>query len=183
MKVNIKLKPTSIEKLVKQLTVCIDSREQENQHIINYLEKKKINYEVKKLEFGDYSCKLLKNEELGLPFDISLESIVSIERKGSGGNGLTEIAHNFTEGRTAFENEFIRAKENCENFYVIIENGSWEDIKAHNYRSELNENALYNSLISWRKKYNFHIDFIKSENVGEHILKVFATILKKMLEE
>lgn len=183
MQVNIKLKDASIDKLVKQMTIIVDSREQENKHILSFFDQKKIPYIVRKLEQGDYSAFLSANPELGLPFDISLENVVAIERKGASGSGLSEIAGNFTAGRQAFENEFIRASKNCKNFCLLIENGSWDKIKRHEYRSEMQPKALYNSLLSWRKKYGFHIDFVEAENSGEHICKLLATTLKKLLEE
>lgn len=182
MKVNIKLSDTDIKKLLKQVVILIDTREQENQHIINFFEKKKIAYKIKKLDFGDYSAELKANNEIGLPFDVTLENVVAIERKGASGFGLNEISNNFTDGRTAFENEFIRANQFCENFYLVIENGSWQDIKNHKYRSQLNENAFYNSLLSWRDKYKFNIDFVNTENVGEHIYKIICVVLKHKLE-
>ena len=183
MIVSLKLKDADIKKLIKQVVILVDTREQKNQHILDFFDKKKINYKVKALKFCDYSAELKANEELGLPFDISLENVVAIERKGAGKYGLNEIANNFTDGRTAFENEFIRAKENCKNIYLLIENGSWEQIRNHKYDSQLNENAFYNSLLSWRNKYNINIDFVETENIGEHIYKIVGTILKKMLEE
>lgn len=183
MKVTLKLKDADIEKLVKQVCILYDTREQENSHILKYFDKKGIEYKRKALKFCDYSAYLKACPELGLPFDVSLENVIAIERKGSGGSGLTEIAHNFGDGRSAFENEWIRAKESGANLYLIIENGSWEDIKTHKYNSQLNEKALYNSLLSFRKKYGFQIDFIKTEDVGEHIYKLIGITLKKLLEE
>lgn len=183
MKVSIKLKDANIEKLIKQVVVYYDTREQENSHILKFFDKKGIRYKKKALKFCDYSAYLEANEELGLPFDVSLENVIAIERKGSGGSGLTEIAHNFGDGRSAFENEWIRAHHSGANLYLIIENGSWEDIKNHKYIGQLNEKAFYNSLLSFRKKYGFQIDFVKSEDVGEHIYKLIGITLKKLLEE
>lgn len=183
MQVSLKLKDAHIDKLIKQVVVLIDTREQENRHLIDFFDKKKIPYKVKALKFCDYSAELKACPELGLPFDISLENVIAIERKGSGGFGLNEIAGNFTNGRTAFENEFIRARSSGADIYLIIENGSWEDIRNHKYKSLISEKALYNSLLSWRKKYKINIDFVQSENVGEHIYKLIGTTLKKFLEE
>lgn len=163
--------------------MLVDVQEKDNSHIISWLEKKGIPYRKKSLKFCDYSAELKACPELGLPFDVSLENVVAIERKGSGGSGLNEIAGNFTEGRTAFENEFIRAKESGATIYLLIENGSWEGIRNHEYRSQFGEKAFYNSLLSWEKKYGFHTHFVKRENVGEHIYKLLGTTLKKLLEE
>lgn len=183
MKVQVHLTDTQIDKLIKQMVILIDTREQENAHITDYLDKKKIPYIVRKLDFGDYSVMLTAAPDLGLPFDVSLEHTIAVERKGASGNGLTEIAKNFTDGRQAFENEFIRACHSCEHFYLVIENGSWKSIAEHKYRSEMSPKALYNSLISWRHKYGFQIDFVSSENFAEHLIKLFGTTLKKLLEE
>lgn len=182
MQVSLHLSDTSIDKLIKQMVILIDTREQENSHITGYFDKKKIPYVVRKLDFGDYSAMLKAAPDLGLPFDVSLEKSVAVERKGASGNGLSEIAKNFTDGRQAFENEFIRASHSCENFYLVIENGSWKDIADHNYRSEMSPKALYNSLISWRHKYHFQIDFVQQANTAEHLIKLFGTTLKKLLE-
>ena len=182
MQVQIHLKDATIDKLVKQMVILIDTREQENKHITDYFDKKKIPYVVRKLEYGDYSAMLQAAPDLGLPFDVSLESTIAVERKGSGASGLSEIAKNFTDGRQAFENEFIRATHSCQKFYLVIENGSWKDIADHNYRSEMSPKALYNSLISWRHKYGFQIDFVQQANTAEHLIKLFGTTLKKLLE-
>ena len=183
MKVQVHITDTQIDKLIKQMVILIDTREQENKHITDYFDKKKIPYVVRKLDYGDYSAMLTAAPELGLPFDVSLEHAVAVERKGASGSGLTEIAKNLTDGRQAFENEFIRASHSCEHFYLVIENGSWKAISEHKYRSEMSPKALYNSLISWRHKYGFQIDFVSSESVAEHLIKLFGTTLKKMLEE
>lgn len=182
MQVQLHLTDTSIEKLMKRLVIIIDTREQDNKHITDYFDKHKIKYVVRKLDFGDYSAMLEAAPELGLPFDVSLETTVAAERKGSGG-GLSEIAGNFTDGRQAFENEFIRASHSCKRFYLVIENGSWKDISDHKYRSDMLPKALYNSLLSWRHKYGFDIDFVDRNHTAEHLVKLFGTTLKKMLQE
>lgn len=186
MKVNLKLTDNNINKAIKTMRIIIDSRESNNDNIINYFNKKKIPYVIRKLDFGDYSAEILKNDEIGLPFDVSLEKRVVIELKHSGENhnGLEELSGNFTNDRTRFENEFIRSqKEYGIQVYLVVGNGSWDGIKNHNYRSLLNENAFYNSLLSWERKYNLKIHFVSEENIGEHIYKVLGTNLKKILEE
>lgn len=186
MKVNLKVSDTNINKAIKIMRIIIDTREMNNKNIIEYFNKKKIPYIIRKLDFGDYSAEILKNEEIGLPFDISLEKRVVIELKHSGenNNGLEELSGNFTNDRTRFENEFIRStKENDCIVYLIVGNASWQDIRNHNYRSNLNEKALYNSLLSWERKYGFHIHFVNEENIADHIYKLLGTNLKKILEE
>ena len=49
-----------LKKILDNLIICIDSREQSNQHIIDFFNKKKIPYKVMKLSLGDYSIMLPK---------------------------------------------------------------------------------------------------------------------------
>lgn len=178
MKVSLKLKNANIDKLLAQLIVLIDTREQQNKHITNFFDKKGIMYKSQKLDFGDYSCMLAKNEDLGLPFDITLENIIAIEKK----NSLEEIASNLSTGRQAFENEFIRSQK-CKNFVLLIENGSWDKIRKKQYDNDFGSKAFYNSLLSWREKYHFQIDFVEREATAIHILEIFKLALKHLLEE
>jgi ERCC4-type nuclease len=178
MKVDIKFNKPTLEKLIKNMIVIVDTREDKGKPIIKYLEKRKIPYIRKKLEFGDYSCMIKQNDDLGLPFDITLEKNIVIECK----QNLEEISGNFTQSRERFENEFIRAKNSGCDIHLIIENGSWEDIQKHRYNTKYNEKSFYNSLLSFQKKYDVKIDFVSSELSGLHILRILQTELKKMLE-
>ena len=47
-----------LKKILDNLTILVDTREQSNQHIIDFFNKKKIPYSIEKLPFGDYSCKI-----------------------------------------------------------------------------------------------------------------------------
>lgn len=179
---NIKYTDTQIGKILKEATIIIDKREQNCDKIIEYFDKKKIKYVRRSLEFCDYSIMLNKNEELGIPFDMSFEKNVAVELKHSGCSGLDELAGNFTDGRTAFENEFIRAMSFGCKVYLVVSDGSWEKIENHKYQSLLNEKAFYNSMLSFAWKYNIHIHFIKEEDLGKHIHRILIVALKKLLE-
>lgn len=179
MKATVKIRDCNIDRLLKQVVVLADTREQENHHITTYFDSKGIKWRSKALETVDYSCELLANEELGLPFDISLEREIGIERK----NSLSELAGNFTQGRNAFEEKWQKAHVTTKNIYLMIEGGSWKDIEDGKYQSEFGSKAFYNSLISWRNKYGFDIDFVKPENSGQHILRLLQDKLKKILLE
>ena len=179
MKASVKIKDADINKLVRQMVVLVDTREQLNNHITDVFDKKKIVWKRKALDTFDYSCELKANPELGLPFDISLENEIGIERKAH----LTELAGNFTQGRTAFEEKWQKAKFTTKDLYLLVEGGSWQSILESKYRSEFNPNSFYNSLISWRTKYGFRIDFVKQEFSALHILRLLQDKLKKILEE
>ena len=44
-----------IDQLVKSIVILTDTREQKNQHILDWLDKKKIPHKTKALPNGDYS--------------------------------------------------------------------------------------------------------------------------------
>ncbi|PET28234.1 ERCC4 domain-containing protein, partial [Bacillus cereus] len=95
-----------INKILKTLTIVIDTRENANDHIRDYLHQKGIQIKNQKLDTGDYGCMIPKNEELGIPRDIYLDS--RVERKAH----MDEITGNLQKDtQTAFENELIRSKD------------------------------------------------------------------------
>lgn len=87
----------------KEKIIC-DTREQKNQHILKYFEKKNIEYETKKVDEGDYK--------------LEGKDTICIERKGN----LNEIMANITQAR--FKRELERAKQKGVKLVVLIENSS-----------------------------------------------------------
>ena len=183
MKIDVNLTKTTIDKLLKQMVILVDTAEQENSHIIKYFDDHNIKWKKKSLEFGDYSCMLTKNEELNLPCDVTLENIVVVERK----NSLTEISNNLKKGRTEFHNEFIDTiRVGCKTIHLVIEKGSWQDIHNSNYYrpdgAYVDEKAFYNSLLSFSNRYNIKIDFVPKDLIGLHIVRIMQMQLKNILE-
>ena len=179
MLVKVCFTQSQIDKILKEIVVLVDTREQENKHILDYFDKKGIKYKVKKLEFGDYSAMICKNEELGILQDISFEDNFVIEKK----NSLEEISGNLTNDRTRIENEFIRAKQRNCNIHLLIENSSYNDIYHHNYRTNFNEKAFCNSLLSMINKFNIKLHFIEKENTAIHMLRIMQIEIKNMFKE
>lgn len=145
-----------INDLLKQLTIVCDTREQENAHIVGYLDSKKIPHASRKLDTGDYS---------GMIGELTLEHEVAIEKK----NSIDEIAGNFTSDRQRFEDEFLRAKAEGLKLFLLIENCSWTDIFLHNYRSKLEPKSLIASLLAWQVRFNITIIFCKPAETGQII--------------
>ena len=164
---------------MKEIVVIFSNEEKENSHILQYFDKHNIKYARKNIKTCDYTAMIPANEELGLPFDITLESEILIERKAN----LDELSLNCCQKRTEFENEWIRAKETGADLYLVIESGSLSDIQKHNYRSQYNEKAYYNTILSMANKYNFKVDFVTKELMPIHILRLLQLKLKHILEE
>ena len=54
---------TEVKKLLDSMVILVDTREQDNGHLLSYFDKKKITHEKKALPTADYSCKIPKNDE------------------------------------------------------------------------------------------------------------------------
>lgn len=187
-----------LETLLKSITIIVDSRENANDHIIKYFDKKKIPHISNKLDYGDYSCYLPSNPELGIMRDLYFDCY--IERK----NSLEEISTNIGSKRVQFESELLRAKDS--KFTIMIEKkeneqalsilnkivksnpslsnneinilkkaingiGSFEDIIFHNYDTEYNEKSFIASLLAFKYRYDIDINFIEKKCAGFFIHK------------
>ena len=84
-----------LDEILSTIEVLIDTREQENNHIVEYFKKQNIKYRQCTLKFGDYSFMIPANNELGIVRDLYFTDVITIERKGS----LEELSGNFTKDR------------------------------------------------------------------------------------
>jgi len=151
---NYRYTEKEIKELLKSMKIIIDSNEQVFDHISTWFDKKKIPYVIENLNFCDYSFYLPANSELGIERNMYFDKKISIERK----RDLNEISTNFGDGRTKFENEFIRATGKI---HLLIENSSYEDIINQNYKTKYSPQAFIASLHSFADRYNFSINFMK----------------------
>lgn len=164
-----------IKELLKSIIILIDTREQRKEHIEKYLKEKDINYKIMKLEHGDYTCMIPKNEELGIYRDMYFNDIISIERKGS----LEELSGNFTKDRTRIENEFIRAKGKL---ILLIENSTYEDIILHKYNTKYKPLSFIATLKSFEARYSIETNFLKSEFTGNFINMTLKYHVREILK-
>ena len=166
--------PIDIQNCLSNMVIIYDTREQETAALHKRLKSMQCPHKRQKLDSGDYSC------ECTLPNGTiySLADKVVIERKMS----ADEICSNFTRGRERFVREFDRLKSTGGKTYLLIENTSWEDIFAGNYRSQLNPMALVASLKAWEARYGTHILFCTPRLTGQLIYKTLYYELKERLE-
>jgi len=157
-------------KRLENLTIIVDTREKENKNILQYLSNKNISYIRRKLDFGDYSYMI---------DDLSYENEFSIERKMS----LTELSGNIAQYRDRFERELQRAKESNAKLILLVENGSYDDILQHNYKTELTEKSYIASLFSFSNRYNLDINFINKKYAGLFIYHACYYHARERLKE
>lgn len=162
-----KLTESQMKEQLKDLTIIVDTREQQS-HVKEYFKAKKVPYIERALETGDYSAML---------GNLSMERDVVCERK----HNLDELCQNLTSDRLRFEREFLRAKAYNTKVYLIIENATWTDIFLGNYRSKMQPKSLVGSLLSWMVRYNITVTFCKSEETGKIIHGIFYYAAKEAL--
>lgn len=163
-----------LKELLASMVILVDTREQQNSHILKYFDSRKIPYKQKKLDYGDYSAFLPRNESLGIHRDIYLAA--AIERK----NSIDELASSIKE-RSRFENELIRAQHFP--FVLMVEDSEgYEKIIKGAYRSQYSAKALLGSLKSFETRYSFQTVFIAPQTAGNYLYYHFYYMFRNMLK-
>lgn len=167
-----------IEEIIKSMIILYDTREHEgkNDHILNYFDKVGIKYKKKKLDYGDYSFMIPKNEELGIPRDCDFSKYIIVERKAS----LEEFSGNLTNGRDRVEKEFALAPANK---VLMIEGGGYSDMVNGRYNTKYNNKSYWASIHSFWHKYNLPTVFMPDPKCsGMFIRGYFEYYLKNILK-
>lgn len=162
--------------LLSSLTVIIDTREQQNSHIVDYLDKHKILHTSKKPDYGDYSCMLPVNPKLGIMRDSYFSDTIAVERKDT----LDELANNLTADRLRFESELIRS--HGYKTLLMIESGGYDDIIKHNYRSQYEPKSFIATLATYSVRYGLNINFIPAAYAGNFILYSLTYCVREYLK-
>lgn len=167
---------TEIKQLLGSLVVLVDTREQENGLIVDYFEKKGINYVVQAMKTADYSCFIPANKEFGIIRDLYFTDSILIERKGS----LDELAGNLTIGRTRFESELLRAKGT--NIALMVENATYGDLVRGNYHSKYEPKSFVATLATFSARYGLDVNFVEKELAGNWIYhRLYYAVREELL--
>lgn len=207
-----KFTDAELKKVMSNLTILIDTREQANEHVIEFLDKKKIAYEVKKLDFGDYACMLPANSFEGQERAIYFDRDIVIERK----NGIDEVAGNLKDDTRILKelahlnkydikyyvfleepemNETLKRlnaeeKKHLKEFMKILESkkvclkpeGFDFNIRKGNYRSEYQPKSLYARLKTIEARYNTVIRPVDKQFMGSEIYNTFYYYVREVLK-
>lgn len=168
------MNPFEVSRALKNLTLIVDTREQDTDRLRRRIRQTGLSFVRQKLDFGDYSAKTTLDN--GTEFDIS--SSVSIERKMN----LDELCNCYCKGRKRFTREFERANSAGAKVYLLIENANWEKAYNGSYRSKMSPQALTASLFAWLARYNCQIVFCKEETSGKIIREILYREMKERLE-
>jgi len=158
---NFKYTESELKNILKSIVILVDTREREgkNDHILKWFDENKVQYKKAKIPNGDYSFYLPKNEEYGFIRDTYFTDSICIERKAD----IDEIIGNFANDRDRIEDEFLRHKGKM---ILLIEDGSYNDIRNGKYTSKYNSKSAIGTLHSFYNKYDVPFIFISKEDTG-----------------
>jgi len=165
---------TEKEKFCKDITVIIDSREQQYRHITDVFERSGIKYEISKLDFGDYSFRCADR-------DFSLSCI--IERKAN----INELWTNVTSDRERFEKEIRGISLLTGSAVLIVENcvsREWlqgykvPDWQMKNYNRKVQDigKIIDSTMRAWESsnRYKLQVHCVSgTDSTAKEILSIF----------
>ncbi len=171
-----KVSTENLKKIMKKIVVLIDTREKQNQHIVEYLDKHHIAHRNEKLDFCDYSFMLQSIPEMGIMTDLYFHKGIAIERKAS----LEELSGNISKGRETFENELMRATHAGCKLYLMVENPfGYSAIMQKQYHTEVSAASFMATLKTYEQRYGLNIQFITPDNAGYLIVSTFQYFLRE----
>jgi ERCC4-type nuclease len=156
----------ALQLILNNIEIIVDTRENQNFLIMEFFNKNKIPYTIEKLDTGDYSCIVNPVKEIGFA-GADFTDAIAIERK----SGLVELAGSLSQSRDRFERELQRAKDSNMEFTLLVEDGSFQDIINHRYRTNLNEKSYIATILTFKYRYGISIEFIPKEYAGAWIYR------------
>jgi len=169
---------TEQKKLLKTITVLVDTREHDgkNTHILEYFDKNKIPWKKFKLDHGDYSFMLPASEEFGINADLYFDKRIMVERKC----GLVELSGNYSQDRTRIKTEFAGSPPHK---VLLIENASYKQLVEGDYNTNYSPKAFYASLMSMWHQYGIPVFFMEDAKYsGQFIYGYFYYYLRNIIK-
>ena len=171
--------PLEVETALQSFKIVVDNREQMTPKASERIKSFGVESVRATLSYGDYcGTVLLPSGEWLHDTSRTISAGCVIERKMN----LDELAACFTRGRDRFRREFERASSNNAKVYLLVENGSWESIMNHRYRSKYHPQAYKASLTAWMVRYDITPVFCKTESSGMLIKEILYRDMKERLE-
>ena len=166
-----------IQKILKHMSILVDSREKSNSHLLNYWDKHGIKYEVMGIPAGDYSFALESIPELDLPHKQFFYNDIIIERK----NSLEELSGCFSQTRERFNDEWSRCY--AKRKYLLVENNTYDDLVNGRYNTKYNSKSFLGSLHSFNAKYGLEVVFMPNKELSPvFILATFQYYLRYLIK-
>ncbi|WP_294407367.1 ERCC4 domain-containing protein [uncultured Clostridium sp.] len=164
-----------MKKILDNLVILIDTREQSNQHIIDFFNKKGIKYKTMKLDFGDYSCMLPAGTIDKFTSDIYFTNDFVIERKA----GIDELANNLKEDAARFKKELAHLNMYQIKYLIYVEDLNLEENlrlgPGTGYRSQYDAYTLMRRLYCLESEYNTVFVPVAKNIIGSKIANKMQT--------
>lgn len=145
------------------MKLIVDSREKKWEHIAEYFEKQGIEYEVRKLDVGDYM--------------VEGQSGISVDRKRS----LAELSRNLMNPKdhSRFWKEIRRAREQGIKIYILCEHGgkikSIKDVALWNDKySGVTGRRLLDEIYRLHISYQVEFIFTNKRSTGRRIIEILT---------
>ena len=193
IKIRYRFTDKEVKKILDNLTILVDTRENANSHIIEFFNKKKIPYKVQKLDYGDYSIMMPQGSFNGQTRDIYFTNDIVLERKFC----IDEIAMNLKDKKTnineikqeiiellgkqylekVLKSDYNRFKQELTSinkygitFKILIEDPDFdENIRLGNYRNQYEPKTLYSRLKSLESEFGTTIRPVNKLYMGSEI--------------
>lgn len=161
-----KLTDKQMKQVLDSLVVLVDTRENSNQHIIDFFESKKIPYKRMKLDYGDYSIMLPKLEGVTTQ-DIYFTNDFVIERKAN----IDELCGNLKEDAARLKKELAHLNMYQIKYWIYIEDLNFEEnLRQGNYISQYDPYTLMQRLYKGiEAEYNTAIIPVSKKCIGSKI--------------
>lgn len=171
--------PFEIKEVLKSMVVLHDTREQQTDRARRRYESFGLPHRAATLDYGDYTYNATLPNKLNIYNEFStICPQCVIERKMD----LAELSQCVIQHKDRFEREFQRAQASNAKIFLIVENGSWEHIIAHKYRTKVHPNAFMAALTALMIRYDLNVIFCKEESSGRIIREILHRDLKERLE-
>ena len=145
------------------MKLIVDSREKKWEHIAEYFEKQGIEYEVRKLDVGDYM--------------IESQSEITVDRK----RNLAELSRNLMNPKdhNRFWKEIRRAREQGIKLYILCEHGgeikSIKDVALWNDKySGVTGRRLLDEIYRVHISYQVEFIFTNKRSTGRRIIEILT---------
>ncbi|AVP66348.1 ERCC4-type nuclease [Clostridium botulinum] len=182
-----------VKEILDSLVILVDTRENANIHITDWLEKSKKKYKTQKLNYGDYSCYLPNGSFKGQTRDIFFTNSIVVERKScidelamnlkNKKENINEISKEVIEllGEKYLEkvlkSDYVRFKQELTainrygiDFFILLEDKDFDkNIRLGNYRAQYDPATLYKRLKGLEREFNTVIRPTSKEYSGSEI--------------
>jgi ERCC4-type nuclease len=159
--------------------ILVDSREKQTEQSVIRYRSFDTGWQRATLNYGDYAVDAVLPSGMHIyNLETSVSASCVIERKMS----LDELGTCLFSRQPRLEREFARARRHGAKIYLLVENGSWEQIQVHNYRHNIEPERYMSRLIYIIAKYDLHLVFCPAYLSGELINRILMRELTLAIE-